>query len=119
MIEAMACGTPVVAFRRGSVPEIVDDGMTGFVVEDVDAAVQAVGRVGWLNRRDCRRAFERRFDAARMTRDYLEVYRTVMAGEWACPQRSGARAKVLRRTRPAAGLLGPMVQCRQPIGVRG
>ena len=59
MIEAMACGTPVVAFRRGSVPEVMADGVTGFVVDDVDEAVEAVGRVGRLSRRACRRVFER------------------------------------------------------------
>jgi glycosyltransferase involved in cell wall biosynthesis len=75
MIEALACGTPVIAFRRGSVPEVMDDGVTGFVVDDVDGAVRAVGRLGELSRRRCRAAFERRFGAARMARDYAAVYR--------------------------------------------
>jgi glycosyltransferase involved in cell wall biosynthesis len=75
MIEAMACGTPVVAWRNGSVPEVMEDGVTGFIVDSVDAAVRAVGRVGGLSRRACREVFEKRFDAARMARDYLEVYR--------------------------------------------
>jgi glycosyltransferase involved in cell wall biosynthesis len=78
MIEAMACGTPVVAWRRGSVPEVVDDGVTGFVVDDVEAAVRAVGRIGTLDREACRRTFERRFDARRMARDYVEVYTRVI-----------------------------------------
>ena len=77
MIEAMACGTPVVAWRNGSVPEVIDDGTTGFVVESVDDAVQAVARVPSLCRRTCRRVFEERFDAARMAREYVEVYRRV------------------------------------------
>jgi glycosyltransferase involved in cell wall biosynthesis len=119
MIEAMACGTPVVAFRRGSVPEIIDHGMTGFVVDDVDSAVKAVSRVHLLKRGDCRRAFERRFDVARMTRNYLEVYRKVMAGEWTYLPRSVAGTKVRRPTRPTAGLLGPMTPCGQPTGVCG
>jgi glycosyltransferase involved in cell wall biosynthesis len=75
MIEAMACGTPVIAWRNGSVPEVIEDGVTGFVVESVDEAVRAVGRLADLSRSTCRAGFERRFDAARMARDYLEVYR--------------------------------------------
>jgi glycosyltransferase involved in cell wall biosynthesis len=78
MIEAMACGTPVIAWRNGSVPEVVEDGVTGFIVESVDEAVQAVERVGRLDRELCRKVFEERFDAARMARDYLEVYRRVV-----------------------------------------
>jgi glycosyltransferase involved in cell wall biosynthesis len=77
MIEAMACGTPVIAYRHGSVPEVMDDGVTGFVVTDVEQAVEAVGRVGGLSRRRCREVFERRFSAERMARDYLEIYRTL------------------------------------------
>jgi glycosyltransferase involved in cell wall biosynthesis len=75
MIEAMACGTPVIAWRNGSVPEVMKDGVTGFVVESVDEAVRAVGQVAGLSRRACRAVFEERYDAARMARDYLEVYR--------------------------------------------
>jgi glycosyltransferase involved in cell wall biosynthesis len=74
MIEAMACGTPVIAFRNGSVPEVIDHGVTGFVVESVDEAVAAVGRVGELSRVRCRQVFEERFSVARMTRDYLTLY---------------------------------------------
>jgi glycosyltransferase involved in cell wall biosynthesis len=75
MIESMACGTPVIAFPRGSVPEVMADGVTGFVVEGVDEAVQAVGRAGGLDRAACRRVFEERFSARRMALDYLAVYR--------------------------------------------
>jgi glycosyltransferase involved in cell wall biosynthesis len=78
MIEALACGTPVIANRRGSVPEVIDDGVTGFVVEDIAEAVQAVGQVAGLSRAACRHAFEERFSAARMARDYLKVYRRVL-----------------------------------------
>jgi glycosyltransferase involved in cell wall biosynthesis len=74
MIEAMACGTPVIAFRNGSVPEIIDDGVTGFVVNDVDEAVEATRRARTLDRRLCRRTFEERFSVARMTNDYLRLY---------------------------------------------
>jgi glycosyltransferase involved in cell wall biosynthesis len=80
MIESLACGTPVVAWRRGSVPEVLEDGVTGYVVDDLDAAVEAVGRIGRLSRARCRQAFEERFDAARMARDYVEVYRGLAAG---------------------------------------
>jgi glycosyltransferase involved in cell wall biosynthesis len=75
MIEALACGTPVIGWRCGSVPEVVADGVTGFVVDDVEQAVDAVRRVQWLSPRDCRRVFEERFDASRMAQQYLEVYR--------------------------------------------
>ena len=80
LIEAMACGTPVVAFRRGSVPEIIDEGISGCIVEDVDEAVEAVFRAVKLDRATCRRAFEERFTAARMARDYLELYRKGIDG---------------------------------------
>ena len=79
MIEAMACGTPVIAFHRGSVPEVITEGVTGFVVEDVAGAVAAVARVAALDRRACRRAFEDRFVAASMVRGYLEVYDHLIA----------------------------------------
>jgi glycosyltransferase involved in cell wall biosynthesis len=79
MIEAMACGTPVIAFRRGSVPEVMDDGVTGFVVDDVAGAVRAVGRLGELSRPRCREVFESRFSDARMAREYLAVYRRLAA----------------------------------------
>jgi len=80
MIEAMACGTPVVAWRRGSVPEVVDVGVTGYVVETIEEAVSAVRRVGGLSRTACRQVFEERFGAARMARDYVEVYRGLITG---------------------------------------
>ena len=81
MIEAMACGTPVIAFRRGSVPEIIEDGVSGFVVDDMDGAVQAVAQVEMLPRAEVRRCFERRFTAERMARDYLAIYRSLTKGE--------------------------------------
>jgi glycosyltransferase involved in cell wall biosynthesis len=78
MIEAMACGTPVIAFNRGSVPEVVDVGLTGFVVDDEDGAVEAVARLPELPRNAIRRRFEQRFTARRMAQDYLAVYRSLM-----------------------------------------
>jgi glycosyltransferase involved in cell wall biosynthesis len=74
MIEAMACATPVIAYRSGSVPEVVDEGVTGFVVDDIEGATAAVGRLDEIDRDGVRAAFERRFDVARMARDYLAVY---------------------------------------------
>jgi glycosyltransferase involved in cell wall biosynthesis len=75
MIEALACGTPVIAFRRGSVPEVIDHGVSGYVVEDVDQAVQAVGMLDALERRRVGAAFDQRFTVERMARDYIELYR--------------------------------------------
>jgi glycosyltransferase involved in cell wall biosynthesis len=73
-IEAMACGTPVIAYRMGSVPEIVDEGITGYLVSNLDEAAAAVHHVNSLDRRVCRRIFEKRFSARRMCSDYLRVY---------------------------------------------
>jgi glycosyltransferase involved in cell wall biosynthesis len=78
MIEAMACGTPVIAYNRGSVPEIIDEGLTGFVVEDETSAVAAVDRLSKLSRHAIRKQFEARFTARRMALDYLAVYRGLM-----------------------------------------
>jgi glycosyltransferase involved in cell wall biosynthesis len=77
MIEAMACGTPVIAFNRGSVSEIIEDGLTGFVVEDINGAIGAVDRLGHLSRAKVRRRFEERFTSRRMAQDYLSVYRSL------------------------------------------
>jgi glycosyltransferase involved in cell wall biosynthesis len=74
MIEAMACGTPVIAYNRGSVPEIIDEGLTGFIVEDETSAVSAVGRLSQLSRYAIRKQFEARFTARRMALDYLAAY---------------------------------------------
>lgn len=75
VIEAMACGTPVIAFRRGAVPEILEDGLTGFIIESIDDAGRAVGRLHELERRQIRRQFEQRFSAERMAQNYLTIYR--------------------------------------------
>jgi glycosyltransferase involved in cell wall biosynthesis len=77
LIEAMACGTPVVAYRNGSIPEIVEEGVTGFVVDDRESATRAVERIGELSRERCRELFEERFSAERMARDYVRVYERV------------------------------------------
>lgn len=77
MIEAMACGTPVVAFRNGSVPEVIDDGVTGFIVDDMNQAVAAAACVDRLSRARVRETFEQRFTARRMAENYLELYRRI------------------------------------------
>jgi glycosyltransferase involved in cell wall biosynthesis len=79
MVEAMACGTPVIGFRRGSVPEVIDEGVTGFVVDDVAGAIDAVRRVAALDRRKVRAHVAERFSRDRMVDDYLRVYELVTA----------------------------------------
>ncbi len=79
MIEAMACGTPVIAYRRGSVPEVMEEGVTGFIVQGLEDAVAAVEEVSHLSRKRCREVFERRFTASRMAQDYLDVYKRLIA----------------------------------------
>ncbi|HTT03158.1 MAG TPA: glycosyltransferase family 4 protein [Steroidobacteraceae bacterium] len=74
MIEAMACGTPVIAFRHGSVPEVIDEGVTGYIAESVDEATELVMRARTFDRRRCRARFEQRFSAARMAREYCRIY---------------------------------------------
>jgi glycosyltransferase involved in cell wall biosynthesis len=74
MVEAMACGTPVIAFSDGSVPEIVDHGRTGFIVGNVHQAVRAIQNISLIDRRECRAVFEERFSAGRMANDYEKVY---------------------------------------------
>jgi glycosyltransferase involved in cell wall biosynthesis len=85
MIEAMACGTPVVAFNRGSVKEIVDPGVTGFIVENVSEAVCAVRDLDKIDRMGCRRQFERRFSSCRMARQYVALYSQLLSREWVAP----------------------------------
>ena len=81
MIEAIACGTPVIAFNRGSVPEIVEDGLTGFIVEDETSAISAVTRLASLSRARIRQRFEERFTARRMAEDYVHCFRALGAAE--------------------------------------
>ncbi|WP_179404116.1 glycosyltransferase family 4 protein [Burkholderia guangdongensis] len=79
MIEAMACGTPVVAFNRGSVPEVIEDGVTGFIVEDVQGAIGALQRIDALSRESIRARFDLRFSAQTMARRYVETYESLCA----------------------------------------
>ena len=78
MIEAMACGTPVLAFRHGSVPEVIDEGVTGFVVDSEEEAVRKLGALLALDRGRVRRRFEERFTASRMAADYLKLYKSLI-----------------------------------------
>jgi glycosyltransferase involved in cell wall biosynthesis len=98
-IEAMACGTPVVAFNRGAVPEIIEHGLTGFVVEDETSAVAAVARVNLLSRKKIRSRFEDRFTARRMAQDYVEVYRGLI-------EAAEPRPRLVARKSTAPGRLG-------------
>ena len=78
LIESIACGTPVIAFGRGSVPEVIRDGVCGFIVHDVEGGVQAAAKVQGVSRRGCRSHFEERFAVARMAADHLVIYRKLM-----------------------------------------
>jgi len=97
MIEALACGTPVIAWRNGSVPEVIEHGVTGFVVDSLDEAAEAVAKIDTIDRRACRAAFEARFDSARMAHRYVDVYRRLVDGARApeeAAERSGPRGLV-------------------------
>lgn len=98
MIEAMACGTPTIAFNCGSVPEVIEDGVTGYIVESEEEAVRAVGRLHNLKRKTCREVFEKRFSASRMADDYLAIYRSLA--------KRGAR-RVIRNSPETDSLLVP------------
>ena len=95
MIESLACGTPVIAYPCGSVPEVLQDGVTAFLVRNQDEAVRAVERLPELSRKRCRQVFEERFLAARMASDYLDVYRQLI----------GKKARSARSTLRASGSL--------------
>jgi glycosyltransferase involved in cell wall biosynthesis len=81
MIEAMACGTPVIAYDRGSVPEVMENGVTGFVVRELDQAVEATRRVRNVSRACCREVFEKRFTAGRMSNDYVNAYERMVRAD--------------------------------------
>jgi glycosyltransferase involved in cell wall biosynthesis len=81
MIEAIACGTPVIAYRDGAVPEVIEEGHTGFIVEELEDAVEAVRRIPELSRKRCREVFEKRFTATRMAHDYVKVFERLIGGK--------------------------------------
>ncbi|MFL6724862.1 MAG: glycosyltransferase family 4 protein [Sphingomicrobium sp.] len=80
VVEAMACGTPVIAYRRGSMPELIDDGVTGYLVDNLDEAVAAIGRIDRIDRAACRKAVAERFTVDRMADRYLALYRQLLGG---------------------------------------
>ena len=82
MIEAMACGTPVLAFRQGSTPEIIDHGVTGALVDTMDEAIKTLPKVLALDRHAVRRRFEQRFSSARMASEYVALYRSLLDGKY-------------------------------------
>jgi glycosyltransferase involved in cell wall biosynthesis len=110
MIEAMACGTPVIARRCGSIPEVVDHGVSGFVCQDVDEAIRAVGQLKNLSRRTVRETFEHRFSARRMARDYVVAYREAMLNY---------HSAALGHSRPKRADRGPGVSGDAGAGSRG
>ncbi|QSR89367.1 glycosyltransferase family 4 protein [Methylacidiphilum caldifontis] len=79
MIEAMACGTPVIAYPQGSIPEVVDHGITGFIVQNVQEAVNVLSQIHTFNRKQCRERFEKRFSAQKMAESYISLYQKVIA----------------------------------------
>jgi glycosyltransferase involved in cell wall biosynthesis len=85
----MACGTPVLAFRRGSVPEVVDHGITGLIVDSMEEAIRMLPRVLTLDRRSVRRQFEKRFSATRMANDYVALYRSLLKRSVSLPDAPG------------------------------
>jgi glycosyltransferase involved in cell wall biosynthesis len=92
VIEALACGTPVIAYGQGAVPELLEDGVTGFIVHDQDGAIDAARRVGQIDRHACRKAFEQRFTSTRMARRYLAVYRSLLSRRHAASDTTTAGA---------------------------
>jgi glycosyltransferase involved in cell wall biosynthesis len=107
MIEAMACGTPVIAYDDGSVPEVLEEGRTGFIVTKLEDAMEAVDRVASLSRARCRRVFEKRFTSPRMASDYVKVYRSIVERSltgWDCSggNRHGALPGTRSRVTPTS-----------------
>jgi glycosyltransferase involved in cell wall biosynthesis len=114
MIEAMACGTPIIAYDRGSVTEVLDHGRTGFIVNNLEEAVDAVQRVPTIERKQCRRAFEDRFSAARMAQDYVAIYQQLVDDKQMTAEKGYRVAKESRLSKP------PIVQelyGKEPYGL--
>ena len=104
VVESLATGTPVIAYPLGSMPEIIRPGRTGFLVDDVDGAVEAVGRVGSLSRRHCRDDVEERFTAARMVADYAELFARIASGGPSAVSRSTSSGMSTKANRTDASL---------------
>jgi mannose-6-phosphate isomerase-like protein (cupin superfamily) len=80
VVESMACGTPVIAYDRGSMPELIQNGRNGFIVADLDSAVQAVGKIDSLDRHVCRESVEKHFTCKRMAQEYMAIYQMILEG---------------------------------------
>jgi len=93
----MACGTPVLAFRCGSVPELIEDGVTGAIVETVDEAIAMLPQVMALDRKKVRHRFEQRFSATRMAKDYLKVYRSLLSSPHTEPEEAASVRQLQNR----------------------
>jgi glycosyltransferase involved in cell wall biosynthesis len=106
MIEAMACGTPVIAFENGSVPEVLKDAVTGFIVHSEDEAFDAVRRLGTLDRARIRDEFERRFTAHRMAQDYLKLYARLAQARAGADPAGVSPIRLVPRSRPATACAG-------------
>jgi hypothetical protein len=116
MIEAMACGTPVIAFRHGSVPEVVQDGVSGFIVDTVEEAERAVQQLPNLDRAKVRADFERRFTVERMAGDYLEIYRELAAVRATSTQVHPLNGKEVPP--PTAASLAVATKVSRPVSVQ-
>ncbi len=106
LIEALACGTPVVAYRRGSIPEIIEDGVTGFICENLDEMVAAIDRLPLIQRQKCRDAFEARFTVQRMVQDYLALYERMAASVQPLAYINGHSSLLSHRRMPATERAG-------------
>jgi len=101
LIEALACGTPVLAYRRGSIPEIIEDKVTGFVCESLDEMTAAIQHIPEIDRRQCRITFEQRFSAERMAQDYLRVYEQAIGSAY---ERETVEREIVERETVATSL---------------
>jgi glycosyltransferase involved in cell wall biosynthesis len=105
MIEALACGTPIIAYRRGSVPEVLEDGVTGFIVDNVEEAVAAVGKISNISRKTCRQIFEKRFTATCMAQNYLAIYKRLPRAEDLKTAHVSTKQKVVQRELESTAVL--------------
>jgi len=109
LIEALACGTPVLAYRRGSIPEIIEDGVTGFICENLDEMVAAIDRLPLIQRQQCRDAFEARFTVKRMVQNYLALYERMAASVQPLTYISGQSSLLSHRRLPSTEFIIPHV----------
>ena len=102
LIEALACGTPVLAYRRGAIPEIIEDGVTGYICDNLEEMVAAVGRLPLIQRQDCRNSFEARFTVERMVQDYLALYERMAEAAQPMAPVNGRSSRLRNHRRTAA-----------------